>query len=179
MPGHKPIPHVDWPEINRPEGSRIDPLKPDVLLAGSHRRWWGPRFPRPCTEMFHVEHEIELVMLPLRRSEPPFGRKQEIADPDTEPGLFVQLTHQGHRSRFAKLHMPARQVVVPTLQVPARQEPRTMPEHSPGNHLDLVCSLWHPRLIPGRLVPCTSCTEADYGRAQSTEAGPGAEQPDR
>jgi hypothetical protein len=83
--------------------------------------------------VFHVEHNIELVMDFVVSLKHRFRHKHQASDLYLNSRLLVQFTLKGRGCPFAKLHVAAGQVEVPTIVVPTSEDAAPSPHQTSGN----------------------------------------------
>src|SRR5262249_36645982 len=97
--------------------------------------------------LFHVEHQIQLMVLSLVGPECALAHEGKVANPDRQPSFLAQLPRKGSRGRFAKLDVPTGKVPVSLPGVLAEQDlPIAIEQDTTGDEFDglghVLASWW-------------------------------------
>lgn len=118
-------------DIHIRDGGEIDPIEID---AGFLRLDFRAEVPTACgfgagssggefdaVELFHMEHEIDLVVILFAVVEGVFGGEQQGAYGDVDGGFFLEFAFEGVSSGFGELDVSAWEIVEVGLGISAHQ----------------------------------------------------------
>lgn len=112
--------------------------------------------------VFHVEHEVDLMMLRLAGIKDALVNKQQVFGSNALAGFFEKLSFDRGGGRFTKLDVSAGEVQVAVLQVLTEQDARAAEQHAPGDDFNVPsprdvatgCSTWNSALSWSRRPGC-------------------------
>lgn len=131
--GAEPGFECGWADVEVREGGEVGPDEGEVGLGGGDFLGDGVV---GGAEVFHVEHEVQLVAGLALLEEADLGGEEVGADPGVEAGLLLELPGECVRGGLAELDVPAGKVVVPVLAVLAEEDTALVDEDAAGNDFD-------------------------------------------
>ena len=111
---------------------QLDPVKGDVLFDAGDLLWRGAG----TTKLFHVEHEVDLVVFLFAVVEALLAREQQGPHYNAKPAFLLHLAIERDAGGLGELDMPAGQVVVAVLHIAAEQHPPVVCQQTAGDDLD-------------------------------------------